>query len=145
MDINDVVDTGTIQTIGKISPPVLLILAINAVALALHKIVPRKFELILCVVAGMILYPTLIDPTSLIYAFPRPMAALVVYGILAGFVAKMIQPRIKAGIKRVFKIELNGHNDDTQFITRLPVCPLEACPLKKEVPGYPCRSNHSRG
>lgn len=115
MDTADI--AGAAQTIGKISPPVLLILVINAVALALHKLVSRKYELLLCTVAGAILYPALIDSTSLIFAFPEPKVALVCYGILAGFVAKMIQPKVKATIKKVFGIELNGHNDDTrQFV-----------------------------
>ena len=108
------------NTIFKMSPPVLLMLGINAVILSIHKLIPDKYLTIICVAIGGAMCPLLIPETSLIYSVPSPRTALVLVGVLFGACARGLHTKIKAKLTAWGWI----YDEDTTFYRRLPEKPL---------------------
>jgi len=111
------------NTVLKMSPPVALMLGINAVILAIHKLVPDRYLTIICIILGGAAAPLLIPEASLIYSTPSPRTALVLLGVIFGCLARGLHSRIKTKLTAMGLI----WDEDTTFLVK-PLPPLPEKP-----------------
>jgi hypothetical protein len=82
-----------VQTITKMSPPMLIVLGAAIINFMLKPFLPERFLWPIATISGGAVAPYLIPHGSLAYDVPSPGTALVVIGAIMGFVGSVIHRR----------------------------------------------------
>lgn len=103
-----------VQTVTKMSPPMLIIVVAAILSFILKAFLPEKYLWPISTVGGAAVAPYMFSPGSLAYDVPSPSTALVLVGAIMGFIGSVLHRRFDRWLRR----KVAG---DTEFTTRSDV------------------------
>lgn len=109
-----------VQTVMKMSPPMLIIVCAAFLNMLLKPFMPEKYLAPIATLASAAVAPWVFDPKTLAYSVPSPGTALVLVGAIMGFIGSVLHRRLDRWLKSRW---VTGGNGDTQQFTRSGAAP----------------------
>lgn len=111
-----------VQTVSKMSPPMLIVFASAIMNFMLKAFLPEKYLMPIATVGGAAVAPYLFSHGTLAYDVPSPGTALVLVGAIMGFIGSVFHRRLDRWVCN------RKRNGDTGFLTRSAATPSQTDP-----------------
>jgi hypothetical protein len=110
-----------VQTVTKMSPPMLIIIVTAILNFLLKPFLPEKYLAPVGTVAGAAVAPWMFSHGVLAYDVPSPGTALVLVGAIMGFIGSVAHRRLDRWLRN--KVMGSNGDNDTKRLTRSDVSP----------------------